>query len=76
MVCAGLSIAFQLVFGTIGVITSDPAANVRGGDPTSYKIGQACGVIFLVVLSAAILHGAFQMKSLTNYRNAVTVAII
>ena len=35
-----------------------------------------CGVIFLALLNVAVIHGAYQMKNLSSYRNAMGAAIV
>jgi hypothetical protein len=78
MVCTGLSLATYCIVTPIRIYQAMdlPDAFVPGGNKTAYMVGMIAGPVIIMALQAIVAVGAYQMKTLSSYRGAMTGTII
>ena len=73
MICGSIGFAWFIIAAVLAAIGTPPP-EMR--EPGAYRAGQICGVLTLGLINAAVIHGAYQMWCLKNYRNAMACAIV
>jgi phage FluMu protein Com len=82
MVCGGLGTLLFIVatilnfLGMAMMPELGRAQAAAGQNVAAYNVGQILGSVFMITLNAAVGYGGYQIMTLSNYRSAMSVAII